>query len=377
MILNPLDVFKESEIETENLELNEKDIIDYVYKEILADNSIFLDNKNQERLLVKAKIKKILYEKYELSKLRIEEIIKNTIYKIYGYGILEEYINQDNITDIRIVNYDLIYIKRNGIWIEASAKFNDKQELTEFIKSCAIKNGAVLNYENPLAIFSDRQRNLRIEAGIEPVNIDSPSLVIRIHKKNRDYTLGYLKDKYKLLSDKDINIIKDSIKKEETIIICGKGGSGKTTLLKAIINELPSNISITSTEETAELFLHKKNAIQRECILTRAGDLKINLDKLTRHSMVMSTDVIVVGEIKSKEASAFLDAISTGHIGYASIHANNSINAIDRIITLIKKDPNYSYYKEEFLNKILKASINKIIFMKNFKIKEIFDVKET
>ena len=47
-------------------------------------------------------------------------------------------------------------------------------------------------------------------------------------------------------------------------------------------------------------------------------------------------DVIVVGELKGAESMAFLDAISTGHIGYATIHSNNSENTINRLSILMK-----------------------------------------
>ena len=56
------------------------------------------------------------------------------------------------------------------------------------------------------------------------------------------------------------------------------------------------------------------------------------------HSLVMSNDVIVVGELKGEETSYFIDAISTGHMGLATVHASSALNTLDRILVLFKRD---------------------------------------
>lgn len=153
-----------------------------------------------------------------------------------------------------------------------------------------------------------------------------------------------------------------------------KGGSGKTTLLRAIINDLPDNISITTNEETAELYLSNKNVIQREC-LSRKKTENIDLEELVRHCLVMSNDAIIVGELKGKEASVFFDAISTGHIGLATVHASSAENCVDRIITLIKKDIKAQYYTEDFLRRYLSQNLDYIIYMEDFTVKNIMYIK--
>lgn len=376
MIINPLNIENKKQDFNKDIVNNKSKIINKICTEILKNKKINSEGNNSDIKIIKNNAEKILYEEYNLKEEDVQDIVQNIIYKIYGYGILEKYINDKAVTDIRAVNHSSIYIKKRGNWEKTTDEFSNKDEFVEFVKFCAIRNGEILNFEKPICIFSDKKRNLRIEAGLEPVNILGASLVVRIHRRNANYSLNFLMQKYNLLNREQLHKIKKSIKQKETIIICGKGASGKTTLLKAIINEIPNNFSITSNEETAELFLEGKNAIQRECILNRDEYSNIELDELTRHAMVMSTDIMVIGEIKSKEASSFLDAISTGHIGYATVHANSTREALSRIITLIKKDPKCVYYTEEFLKKILIASINKIIFMKDFKIQEIYDVKE-
>lgn len=70
----------------------------------------------------------------------------------------------------------------------------------------------------------------------------------------------------------------------------------------------------------------------------------------------------------------FVDAISTGHVGYATVHSDSSINTIDRLVTLMKRDSNAQGYSDKYLRKLLSSSIDIVIFMKNFKVHEIAEV---
>jgi pilus assembly protein CpaF len=166
----------------------------------------------------------------------------------------------------------------------------------------------------------------------------------------------------------------DAINSGVNIIISGKGGSGKTTLMRNLINKIPEDLSITSNEETAELYSTQPNIIQREILKNRAQDKNITLATLTAHSLVMSNDVIVIGELKGEEAMVFFDAVSTGHRGYATVHADNSITTLDRLVTLMKRDNKAQMYTDKYLRKLLSMSIDLIIYMKNFKIHEIAEV---
>ena len=114
--------------------------------------------------------------------------------------------------------------------------------------------------------------------------------------------------------------------------------------------------------------------IQREIIKNRASG-NILLDDLTRHSLVMSNDVIVIGELKGAEAMSFFDGVSTGHTGYATVHSESSELVLDRIVTLMKKDVLAYQYSDKYLKEILAQSIDLIVYMKNFKVHAIHQVK--
>lgn len=338
--------------------------------------------KDQEEIVIKSKKENVrekitsnLYNKYHLNNItRINSITREIMDKIYGYGILQKYIDNESISDIRVVLYNQIYIKKEGVWTKTKATFESKEDFEEYVRFCALKNNVSINLENPIVVFSDRQNSLRIEAGIEPANVIGPSLVIRIHRKNSGMSLEKLYVDYNLLDKEAYKVLKNNIGCMKNVILCGKGGSGKTTLLKALIERIPKEKAITTNEETAEFYLSGRNVIQRECILNRGQEKNVDLERLSRHSLVMSNDIIIIGELKGAEANSFFDAISTGHTGLATVHADSVANTLDRLITLIKKDIKAQHYTEQFLRRFLASSIDYIVYMKDFKVSEIAEI---
>lgn len=377
MIIDPYNINQESQEE-----FKEKDKNDIIEKSIsfLINNHKDVIESKEEIKIRKSLEKYYISQEIKLNSIYLNSIIKEISNKLFGYGIFQQYIEDKWTTDIRAVAYNQIYVKRLGKWEKSSKTFKTVEEFDEFIRYAILKNGGNINYEKPIVVISDKVNHLRIEAGIDPVNIKASSLVIRIHKENDSKKLEGLFVKDNMLSKEEYIFLQEAVKKLKNILIVGKGGSGKTTLLRAIIDKLPEDIAICTNEETAELYIENKNIIQREVLIRKNEEQSIDLEKLTRHSLVMSNDVIIIGELKGKEASMFFDAISTGHVGYTTIHADSVENSIDRLIVLIKKDIKSQGYTDTFLRRFIISSIDYVVYMKDYKIQEIakltYDEKE-
>lgn len=370
MLINPLDVKKNTEMEKH---ISNNDVISDIISFLIKNHSNYLSDIEINREMVESIVREKVYKEY--SNMNTESTIKNILDRLFGYYILQKYIDNPDVSDIRVTKFDNILIKKKGRWEKVSDRFLNEEEFINFVRYCVLKNKGKITNETPIVTVSDRVNNLRIEAGIEPVNISSPSLVIRIHRIENSKSLEEL-----FISETemfDINMYKfltKAIAAGCNIIISGKGGSGKTTLMRNLINRIPENLSITSNEETAELYSTHPNIIQREILRNRTQDKNITLATLTAHSLVMSNDVIVIGELKGEEAMVFFDAVSTGHRGYATVHADNSTTTLDRLVTLMKRDNKAQMYTDKYLRKLLSMSIDLIIYMKNFKVHEISEV---
>ena len=371
MLINPLK--SEANNVEPNLEVNKDKVIGEIISFLINNYSDYLSDIDINRNIVENIIREKVYKEY--ANMNTESTIKNILDRIFGYYILQKYIDDIEISDIRVTNFDRIFIKRKGNWERIKESFNSKDDYTNFVRYCILKNHGKITNEEPIVVVSDRKNNLRIEAGIEPVNVSSPNLVIRIHRPNLNQTLEELFMTDLEMFDLEIyKFLVKSIISGCNMIISGKGGSGKTTLMRNLINRIPEDLSITSNEETAELNLSHPNVIQREILNNRNKDKNITLAKLTAHSLVMSNDVVVIGELKGEEAMVFFDAVSTGHRGYATVHSDSSKNTLDRLVTLMKRDISAQSYTDKYLRKLLAMSVDVVIFMKNFKIHEIAEV---
>lgn len=371
MLINPLKV-KAKETEN-NIEVNKDKVISNIISYLIKNYSEYLSDIDMNKELVESIVREKVYKEY--SNMNTETTITAILDRLFGYHILQKYIDDETVSDIRVTRFDSIFVKRNGKWEQAIEKFENENEYIDFVRYCVLKNRGKISNETPIVIVSDRKNNLRIEAGIEPVNVTSPNLVIRIHRPNGMQALEDLLMTSAEMINVDIyKFLSEAIIAGCNIVISGKGGSGKTTLMRTLINKIPENLSITANEETAELYSTHPNLIQREILSNRVGDKNITLEKLTAHSLVMSNDVIVIGELKGAEAMSFFDAVSTGHRGYATVHADSSESTVDRLVTLMKRDSKAQMYSNDYLTKLLSMSLDLIVYMNNFKVQEIAEV---
>lgn len=371
MLINPLKNDTEEKVTAQNVA--KKDAISEIIAYLINNYSEYLSDVNVNREFVENIVKEKVYADY--SNMNTDSTITDILNRLFGYHILQKYIDDEEVSDIRITRFDNIVIKKKGEWKKVKDTFLNEDDFLNFVRYCVLKNRGKITNETPLVVVSDRKNNLRIEAGIEPVNVESPNLVIRIHRPGKLQTLEDLcSENVEMMSEEIYEFLQQIIKVGANVIISGKGGSGKTTLMRNMINRIPENLSITSNEETAELHCTHPNMIQREILNNRATDKNITLADLTAHSLVMSNDVVVIGELKGEEAMVFFDAVSTGHRGYATVHSDSSINTIDRLVTLMKRDVKAQSYTDKYLRKLLSMSVDVVIFMKNFKVHEIAEV---
>jgi general secretion pathway protein E len=114
------------------------------------------------------------------------------------------------------------------------------------------------------------------------------------------------------------------------ILVGGPTGSGKTTTLYASINELDSNErNIMTIEDPIEYSFMDINQTQ---VNTKAGiTFASGLRAIMRHD----PDVILVGEIRDKDTvTTTIQSALTGHLVLSSIHANDAVGVLFRLIDL-------------------------------------------
>jgi flagellar protein FlaI len=132
------------------------------------------------------------------------------------------------------------------------------------------------------------------------------------------------------------------IENRHSVMIGGDIGGGKTTMLNTFSLFIRPNLKIVSIEDTQEIQLPHENwqmMVTRQGLQTGAGAIgergqgAISMFDLLRAALRQRPDYIIVGEIRGEEAYALFQAMSTGHLGLSTIHAQHVQGILHRLTT--------------------------------------------
>ncbi|WP_313176270.1 PilT/PilU family type 4a pilus ATPase [Massilia sp.] len=123
------------------------------------------------------------------------------------------------------------------------------------------------------------------------------------------------------------------MEKRGLLLVVGATGSGKSTTIASMLdyrNEHRTGHILTLEDPIEYLFKNKKSIVNQREIGSDALDFNMAL----RNSLRQAPDVILIGEIRDRETmTAALAYAQSGHLVVATLHANNSYNALNRIIS--------------------------------------------
>jgi len=123
------------------------------------------------------------------------------------------------------------------------------------------------------------------------------------------------------------------LEKRGLILVVGATGSGKSTSLAAMIDRRNGMVSghILTIEDPVEYqFRNRKSIVNQREIGSDTQSLQIAL----KNALRQAPDVILIGEIRDRETmSAAIAYAQSGHLCLATLHANNSYQALNRILS--------------------------------------------
>ena len=134
-------------------------------------------------------------------------------------------------------------------------------------------------------------------------------------------------------------VLKDVVmSKRGLVILVGATGSGKSTSLAAMIDHRNEHSygHIITIEDPVE-YVHKN----KNCLITHreVGADTNNWFAALKNTLRQAPDVILIGEIRDRETMEFAIAFAeTGHLCMATLHANSSNQALDRIINFFPEE---------------------------------------
>ncbi|HZV63032.1 MAG TPA: PilT/PilU family type 4a pilus ATPase [Methylophilaceae bacterium] len=146
-------------------------------------------------------------------------------------------------------------------------------------------------------------------------------------------------------------VLKDvSMTKRGLVILVGGTGSGKSTTLAAMIGYRNENSygHIITIEDPVE-FVHE----HKNCIITQR-EVGVDTDNwfaALKNTLRQAPDVILIGEIRDRETMDYAIAFAeTGHLCMATLHANSTNQALDRIINFFPEERRHQLLMDLSLN---------------------------
>jgi len=253
---------------------------------------------------------------------------------ILGYGPIEPYLRDTDITEIMVNGFDDIWVERAGLISKVDGAFTNESHLRRTIDKIVARVGRRVDEASPM-VDARLPDGSRVNAVIPPLALDGSLLTIR--KFSTDpYTYEDLIN-FGSLSRATADFLNACVRGRLNILVSGGTGAGKTTTLNVLSSFIPEEERIITIEDSAELQLNQEHVLRLESRppnIEGRGEVKIR--DLVRNSLRMRPDRIVVGEVRDAAALDMLQAMNTGHDGsICTVHANAPRDSLARIETMV------------------------------------------
>ena len=249
--------------------------------------------------------------------------------------ILQEYLDDEEVTEIMVNGYDKIFIEKEGRLFETGKTFDSQQKLEDIIQQMVASCNTSVNETSPI-VDARLPSGERVNVVLPPIALNGPIVTIR-RFPTHPITMQKLIELGSVTKEAAI-FLKELVVARYNIFISGGTGSGKTTFLNALSQYIPADERIVTIEDSAELkLLDAENLVRLE---TRNANIEgcepITIRDLIKTALRMRPERVIVGEVRGPEAMDMLQAMNTGHDGSLSTgHSNSTKDMLARLETMV------------------------------------------
>ncbi|WP_242622767.1 CpaF family protein [Lachnoclostridium sp. Marseille-P6806] len=256
-------------------------------------------------------------------------------YSIRKLDVLQELIDNSEITEIMINGSEHIFIEEKGEIREYPQHFVSGEKLEDVIQQIVSACNRVVNSSSPI-VDARLAGGARVNVVLPPVALNGPVVTIR-RFPDRPILFPELL-RLGAVSEEITEFLRCVVAAGYNIFVSGGTGSGKTTFLNALSEFIPGRERVITIEDNAELQIrHIPNLVRLETRnANMEGCIEISIRDLIRSALRMRPDRIIVGEVRGSEAIDMLQAMNTGHDGSMSTgHGNSAQDMLARLETMV------------------------------------------
>lgn len=226
--------------------------------------------------------------------IRQKEELRNRIYNsIKKLDILQELLENPDITEIMVNGKDNIFYEKSGYIEKWNKHFDSEQKLADIAQRIAAMSNRMVNEACPI-IDTRLEDGSRVNIVLPPVAMDGPVITIRKFY-DKPLTIDRLIE-LGSITEEAAHFLEKLVKSRYNIFISGGTGSGKTTFLNVLSDYIPDDERVITIEDSAELQLHNiKNLVRLEARMANSeGNNAVAIRDLIKSSLRMRPDRIIV-----------------------------------------------------------------------------------
>ena len=286
----------------------------------------------------------------------------NSIFDQMEFGPLEEFLQDDDVTDISYSNGGQVWLKTLSSGIKQVKRPEINNSFMEKLAfQCSNVMGKTFNMAHP---FLDAE-SAELRMNFVHDSIATNGIAVLIRKTPAKIRLN----KDKLLDEQYVteqlhDFLIKCVEGHANILIAGETGSGKTELVKYLASKTKYDEKIITIEDTLELHLDKIFP-ERDIVAMKTNNIASYTEALVA-CMRQNPIWILLSEVRSAEAVlAVRNSISSGHHILSTIHADNAANIPLRLYSLLESSQDIDQFVTSFHRYIQIGIYVKGYFSKN------------